>query len=83
MWRPLFCDHALSSIHSLSRFSERVIASINYLRKKESNAMRLRTLIPPPSSAPCEAGEATTCTLSVAHGLGATRRSSGAFSAST
>ena len=47
------------------------------------SARKLCTLIPPPSSAPCEAGEATTCTLSVAHGLGATRRSSGAFSAST
>ena len=40
-------------------------------------------LPPPPSSAPCEAGEATTCTLSVAHEMGATRRSSGACSART
>jgi hypothetical protein len=29
---------------------------------------------PAPSSAACEAGEVTTCTLSVAHGLGATRQ---------
>ena len=44
---------------------------------------RLRTLSPPPSSAPCEAGEATTCMPSVADVLGVTRRPSVAFSAST
>ena len=38
---------------------------------------------PPTSSAACKAGEATTCTLSVAHRLGATRRFSGACSACT
>ena len=35
---------------------------------------KLCTLSGPASGAPCEPGEATTCTLSVAHGLGATRR---------
>ena len=37
----------------------------------------------PPHSAAYEPGEATTCALSVAYGLGATRRPSGACSAST
>ena len=44
---------------------------------------RLRTLSPPPSSAAHEPGEATTCALSVAYSLGATRRRSGVCSAST
>ena len=35
------------------------------------------------SSAACEAFEATTCTLSVAHEMGATRRYSGGCSART
>ena len=45
--------------------------------------MKLRTLSPPPSSAPCEAGEATTCTLSDTDVLGVTRRPSVVCSAST
>ena len=44
---------------------------------------KLCTLSPPTSGAPCEPGEATTWTLSVAHRLGATRRPSGACSART
>ena len=48
---------------------------------------RLRTLSPPPSSAPCEASEVTTCVpsdaLSDADVLGVTRRPSVACSAST
>ena len=44
---------------------------------------KLCTVSLPTSGAPCEPGEATTCTLSVAYGLGATRRASGACSART
>ena len=44
---------------------------------------KLCTLTAPTSGAACEPGEATTCTLSEGHRLGATRRSSGACSART
>ena len=44
---------------------------------------RLRTLTWPPSSAPYELGEATTWKLSVAYGLGVTKRPYGACSDST
>ena len=44
---------------------------------------RLRTLTWPPSSAPYEPGEATTCVPAVAYGLGVTKRPSGACSDST
>ena len=54
-----------------------LLTRTNFIREK------LRTLSPPPSSAPCEAGEATTCTLSDADVSGVTRRPSVACSAST
>ena len=44
---------------------------------------KLCTVTSPISSAACEPGEATTCTPSVAYGVGATRRPSGACSART
>ena len=43
-------------------------------KPRTKNPYELCTLSPPTSSAACEPGEATTCTLSVAHGLGSTRR---------
>ena len=52
------------------------------LQTKFANT-KLCTLSTATFSAACEAGEATTCTLSVAYGLGATRRSSVAFSDSS
>ena len=45
--------------------------------------VKLCTVSPPTSSAAREPGEATTCTPSVAYGLGVTRRFTGACSAST
>ena len=51
--------------------------------RDEPASTTVRTLSPPLSSAPCEAGEATTCTLSDADVLGVTRRPSVACSALT
>ena len=62
--------------HSLPRCSI-------FCKSASFSTLRLRTLSPPPSSAAHEPGEATTCALSVAYSLGATRRRSGVCSAST
>ena len=56
----------IASSHRPTRASRVVAPSYKFTSTK------LRTVSPPTSSATCEPGEATTCTRSVAYGLGTT-----------
>ena len=79
------CDRGLEGFRPMlyQRQSPVPIAAQRRMLQKNARGAKLCTLSPPTSSAACEAGEATTCTLSVAHEMGATRRSSGECSACT